>query len=143
MGVMRDQQASICFAVHHKLPPVPQQLCQSPSVQDVAQPSGEADRHVKKELKKKIRGIRDLERQAESSPSKAAQVVADYCLAIRPGMRDDGQYPLEPPGVQLYQQWPLIAASVERVRAAHPAALLKRRSRMLAGWNVLQKACEQ
>jgi hypothetical protein len=33
---------------------------------------------MKKELKKKIRGIRDLERQAEQSLTKEAQVVADY-----------------------------------------------------------------
>lgn len=44
--------------------------------------------------------------------------------------------------MQLYQQLPLMAASVERVRAAHPSALLKRRSRMLAVVKVFQKACE-
>jgi hypothetical protein len=58
-------------------------------------------------------------------------------------MRDDGKYPLDPPGVQLYQKLQLIAASVERVKAAHPAALLKRLSRMLSVLNLFQKAYEQ
>jgi hypothetical protein len=143
VGVISDKQESICLAVHHKLPTVPHQICQYHYLKDVAQPVCEADRHVKKELKKKIRGIRDLERQAENSPSKEAQVVADYCLAIRTVMRDDGKYPLEPPGVQLYQKLQLIAASVERVMAAHPSALLKRLARMLSVLNVFQKEFEQ
>jgi hypothetical protein len=46
-------------------------------VKDVAQPVCEADRHVKQEFNKKVRGMRDLERQAEKVPTKAAQVVAD------------------------------------------------------------------
>jgi hypothetical protein len=143
VGVISDKQESICLAVQHKLPTVPHQICQFHYLKDVAQPVCEADRHVKKELKKKIRGIRDLERQAENSPSKEAQVVADYCLAIRTVMRDDGKYPLEPPGVKLYQQLQLIAASVERVRAVYPSALLKRLSRMLAVLNVFQQEFEQ
>ena len=67
----------------------------------MAQPVCEADRHVKKELKKNVRGVRDLERQAEKSLTNEAQVGADYCLAIRTVMRDDGKYPLDPPGVKL------------------------------------------
>jgi hypothetical protein len=116
-GVISDQQASICLAVQHKLPTVPQQICQLPSLQDVAQPVCEADRHVKKELNKQIRGISDLARHAENSPSQEAQVVADDCLALRTVRRDDGKDPLEPPGVKLYQPWQLMAAAVERVRA--------------------------
>jgi hypothetical protein len=58
-------------------------------------------------------------------------------------MRDDGRSPLAPPGVQLYQQLPLIAASVERVMAAQPSALLKRLGRMLAVLNAFQQEVEQ
>jgi len=73
VGVISDKQASICLAVHHKLPTVPHQICQYHDVKDVAQPICDADRHVKQELNKKIRGIRELERQAEAMPSKEAQ----------------------------------------------------------------------
>jgi hypothetical protein len=112
-------------------------------LKDVAQPICDADRHVKKELNKKSRGIREIERHAATLPSKDAQMVADDCLAIRTVMRDDGTYPLEPPGVKLYQQLQLIAASVERVMVAHPSALLNKLSRMLSVLNVFQKAYEQ
>jgi hypothetical protein len=143
VGVISDKQESICLAVQRKLPTVPHQICQYHYLKDVAQPICDLDRHMKKELKKKIRGIREIERQAEQSSSKEAQVVADYCLAVRTVMRDDGRYPLAPPGVKLYQQLQLIAASVERVIAAHPSALLKRLWRMLAVLSVFQQEVEQ
>jgi hypothetical protein len=56
---------------------VPHQICQFHDLNDVAHPVCAADRHVKQELHKKIRGISDRERQAEHSPSTEAQVVAD------------------------------------------------------------------
>ena len=143
VGVISDTQESICFAVHHQLPTVPHQMCQYHSLKDMAPPGCAADRHVKQELKQKIRGIRDLERQAENSPSQAAPVVADYGLAMRTVMRDDGQSPLEPPGVQLYQKLQRMAASGERVVAAHPSALLKRRARMRSVLHVFQKEFDQ
>jgi hypothetical protein len=143
IGVISDKQESICLAVQRKLPTVPHQICQYHYLKDVSQPICDLDRHMKKELKKKIRGIREIERQAEQSPSKEAQIVADYCLAVRAVMRDDGRYPLEPPGVKLYQQLQLIAASVERMMATHPSALLKRLWRMLAVLNTFQHECEQ
>jgi hypothetical protein len=77
VGVIRDKQESIGLAVQHKLPTVPHQMCQYHDLTDVAQPVCEADRHVKKELKKTVRGSRDIERQAEQSPTKEAQRVAD------------------------------------------------------------------
>jgi hypothetical protein len=143
VGVISDKQESICLAVDHKLPLVPHQICHFHYLKDVAQPVCEADRHMKKELKKKIRGIREIERQAVQSSTKEAHVVADYCLAIRTVMRDDGKYPLEPPGVQLYQKLQLIAASVDRVMGAHPSNLLNKLSRMLAVLNLFQKEFEQ
>jgi hypothetical protein len=111
-------------------------------LKDVAQPVCAADRHVKSELNKKVRGSREVERHAEQSRTQEAQVVADSCLAIRTVMRDEGKSPLEPPGLQLDQKLQLIAASGERVRAAHPSALRKKLSRMLAVVNVCQKEFE-
>jgi hypothetical protein len=119
------------------------QICQDHDLKDMAQPVCEADRHVKKELKKKVRGVRDLERHAEKSRTKEAPVVADYCLAIRTVMRDEEKYPLDPPGVKLSQQLQLMAASGERVMVVHPSALLKKLSRMRTVLNLFQQKFEQ
>ena len=120
-GVISDKQESMCLAVDHTLALVPHQICHVHDLNDVAQPVCAADRHVKKELKTKIRGIRELERQAGQSSTTEAHVVADDCLALRTVRRDAGKYPLDPPGVQLDQKLQLIAASVERVRVAPPS----------------------
>ena len=66
-----------------------------------------------------------MERQAEKVRNRTP-LVADDCLAIRTVMRDDGKYPLDPPGVKLYQQLHLIAASVERVLVVHTVGAHKK-----------------
>ena len=104
VGVISDQQASIRLAVDHKLPMVPHQICHVHDVNDVAQPVCAADRHVKQELQKKLRGIRDIARHAVHASTKDAPMVADSGLAMRPLMRADGNYPREPPGVPRYQR---------------------------------------
>jgi hypothetical protein len=77
VGVMSDTQASMCWAVQQKFPTGPHQMCQYHDLQDVAPPVCEADRHVKQAINKKVRGVSDVERQAEPSLTKEAQVVAD------------------------------------------------------------------
>src|SRR5919109_5142108 len=61
-GVISDGQLSIRRAVARALPEVPHQLCHFHYLQEAAKPVVEADRHAKKELKKRVRGIRPLER---------------------------------------------------------------------------------
>jgi hypothetical protein len=58
MGVISDGQHSIRNAVSEALPGVPHQLCQFHYLREAAKPVYEADRHAKKELKKRVRGVR-------------------------------------------------------------------------------------
>jgi hypothetical protein len=143
LGVVSDKQDSIRLAVKSKLPGVPHQICHYHYLKDLAQPVSELDRHLKKELKKKIRGVRDVERKAEESASPQSQVVADYCLAIRTVMVDDGKYPLEPPGVKLYEKLQLIASSIERANSFQASPLLQRLLRMLTVLSLFEKEYQQ
>ena len=70
-------------AVEQALPGVPHQLCQFHFLREAALPVYEADRHAKKELKKRVRGIRVLERQVEPRSDAEAEVVRGYCAAVR------------------------------------------------------------
>jgi hypothetical protein len=143
LGVISDKQDSIRLAVESKLAGVPHQICHYHYLKDLAQPVSEMDRHLKKELKKKIRGVRDVERKAQESTGSEAQVVADYCLAIRTVMGDDGKYPLEPPGVKLYENLQLISNSIERANQARPSSLLQKLLRMLTVLNLFEKEYKQ
>jgi transposase-like protein len=57
-AVISDGQQSIRTAVAQALPGVPHQLCPFHYLREAAKPVVEADRHAKKELKKRVRGIR-------------------------------------------------------------------------------------
>jgi hypothetical protein len=114
-GVISDGQRSIRKAVAKVLPGVPHQLCQFHFLREAARPVFEADRHAKKELKKQVRGIRQIERTLEGRQDDDAKVVRGYCAAVRAAITDDGRAPLAASGLQLKQRLEQIADSVDRV----------------------------
>lgn len=113
-GVVSDGQQSIRKAVAAVFPDVPYQLCQFHYLREAARPIYEADRHAKKELKKKLRGVRKIERQVESRTDAEAEVVRGYCSAVRSALTDDGRPPLEASGLKLHARLRAIAGSLGR-----------------------------
>ncbi len=87
VGVISDKQESICLAIERQLSGVSHQLCHYHYLKDLAQPVCEADRTLRKELKKKVRQIRPVERAAaQLNPhTPEAQVVKDYCSSDSDG----------------------------------------------------------
>jgi hypothetical protein len=114
-GVISDGQHSIRRAIALALPGVPHQLCQFHCLREAARPVYEADRHAKKELKKRVRGIRPIERQVEGLAGPEAEAIAGYCAAVRSALTDDGRPPLEASGLKLHGRLEAIAASLQRV----------------------------
>ena len=114
-GIVSDGQHSIRKAVAKTFPGVPYQLCQFHYLREAARPIYEADRHAKKELKKKVRGVRTIERQVEEQTGPEAEVVRGYCSAVRSALTDDGRPPLEASGLKLHDRLSAIAASLERL----------------------------
>ena len=119
-GVVSDGQDSIRKAVARALPGVPHQLCHFHYLREAAKPIYEADRHAKKELKKRVRGIRPIERQAEKARTEddeEAEIVRGYCAAVRAALTDDGLPPLAASGLKLHERLSRIASSLDRVAA--------------------------
>ena len=114
-GIVSDGQHSIRKAVAKAFPGVPYQLCQFHYLREAARPIYEADRHAKKELKKKVRGVRTIERQVEEQTGPEAEVVRGYCSAVRSALTDDGRPPLEASGLTLHSRLSAVAASLERL----------------------------
>lgn len=113
-GVISDGQHSIRDAVAAVLPAVPHQLCQFHYLREAARPLFEVDRHAKKELKKRVRGVRPIERAVEGRTDSEAEVVRGYCLAVRSALTDDRRPPLCAAGLRLYERLSLIHASLQR-----------------------------
>jgi hypothetical protein len=121
-GVVSDGQESIRNAVRMALKGVPHQLCHFHYLREAAKPIYEADRHAKKELKKRVRGIRKIERAAEKTledneEDAEAKVVRDYCAAVRAALTDDGLPPLVASGLKLEDRLSRVAASLDEVVA--------------------------
>jgi Transposase, Mutator family len=114
-GVVSDGQQSIRKAVAQALPGAPHQLCHFHYLREAARPIYEADRHAKKELKKRVRGVRPIERALEGRTDPEAEVSRGYCDAVRSALTDDGHPPLEASGLKLQGRLSAIAASLERV----------------------------
>jgi hypothetical protein len=115
LGVVSDGQHAIRRAVARALPGIPHQLCQFHYLREAARPIFEADRHAKKELKKRVRGVRPIERELEGQTGAEAEAVRGYCLAIRSALTDDGRPPLAASGLKLKERLETIATSLERV----------------------------
>ena len=121
-GVVSDGQESIRKAVGQALKGVPHQLCHFHYLREAAKPIYEADRHAKKELKKRVRGIRKVERAAEKKAEEGeddaeAEIVRGYCAAVRAALTDDGLPPLSASGLKLHDRLHRIAASLDQVAA--------------------------
>ncbi len=114
-AVVSDGQQSIRKAVARALPDIPHQLCQFHYLREAATPVFAADRHAKKELKKRVRGIRSIERAVEDRDDAAATRIRGYAVAVRSALSDDGLPPLDAAGLRLQERLTKIAASVQRV----------------------------
>src|SRR5215204_3015769 len=116
-GVVSDGQHAVGKAVGSALPGVPHQLCQFHYLREAAKEIYEADRHAKKELKKRVRGVRPIERELEGREDPEAEAVRGYCLAVRSAITDDGRPPLSASGIKLHDRVEAIQSSIERVGA--------------------------
>jgi hypothetical protein len=118
-AVVSDGQHSIRKAVAKALPGVPHQLCHFHYLREAALPVFEADRNAKKELKKRVRGVRKIERAVEGR-QRAAAAVLGYCSAVRSAITDDGRPPLGAAGLRLHKRLTAISGSIARAAKGGP-----------------------
>ena len=86
-------------------------------LREAAMPVYEADRHIKVQLKKEVRGIRPIERTVEGREGDEAEVIRSYCAAVRSALTDDGRPPLKASGLKLQGRLAEVAASLDRAGA--------------------------
>jgi hypothetical protein len=114
VGIVSDGQQSIRLAMETLLPDVPYQYCQYHYLKDIAKPVVDIDRKLKTELKKSMRGIRDAERKIEQSDSVEVEVAKGYVAAVRSLLLEDGNPPLDLPGMRIYEKAQAIQASLQK-----------------------------
>ncbi|BCG60546.1 hypothetical protein PUR_39710 [Paenibacillus sp. URB8-2] len=114
IGLLSDGQHSIRLAMSGMWPEVPYQYCQYHYLKDIAKPVMELDRKLKTGIKKNLRGIRQLEKQVQPDDSEDAAIAKDYLAAVRSVLLEDGNPPLDLPGIRVYEEAQAIRNSLQR-----------------------------
>jgi hypothetical protein len=138
---MSDKQDAFVKGIATEFPDVPHRYCLNHFLRDVAKPMLEADSHAKVQMRKKVRGLRDIEKQileqqrpaspepadvpaaaaaaagmpaVQPATDEAGRVVLDYCAAVRGILNDDQGGPLQPPGLRMAAALQEVGASLQR-----------------------------
>ena len=107
-----DKQDAFVKGIASVFPGVPHRYCDNHFLRDLAKIVLETDSAAKVEMRKRIRGLREVEKEMmESINAKEAQFpagtelrehsVLDYCSALRGILTDDQGGPLQPPGLKM------------------------------------------
>ena len=151
---MSDKQAAFVRGIAAEFPGVPHRYCANHFLRDVAKPVLAADSHAKVQMRRKVRGLRTIERavgatrRAAEPPAPDAaggagpagdggpaavpppDVVLDYCATVRGILNDDQGGPLHPPGLRMAGALGEVQASLQRNLEAQKGGLLTSISRV-------------
>jgi hypothetical protein len=134
-----DKQDAFVTGIAAEFSGVPHRYCSNHFVRDLAKPLLDADSHAKVQMRKKVRGLREIEREvlveraadaADATPADAAaidlasmeaaaavtagDVVLDYCAAVRGILNDNHGGPLQPPGERMAEALTEVRQSLQR-----------------------------
>lgn len=126
LGVVSDAQESIRLAVAAVFPGVPHQLCQYHALREAAEPLWEADRHLLVEMKKELRGLREVEERTRRPDTPeptdpTSTVVLDTILALRQVGRERGVLPFDFAGVRALEALDDLGATLDRCLGKGPS----------------------
>ena len=125
-GIISDGQRSIRLAAKQEFPGIAHQLCHYHFLSNIARPIAEMDRALKVDLKKRVRGIKSVEKKTASRNDERARVIRRYCEAIRVVLREDGVYPLKPGGLKLWRYLRKIQQSIQKNNKPEPDSDLEK-----------------
>lgn len=147
---MSDKQDAFVKTIASVCPGVPHRYCSNHFLRDLAKPVLELDSHAKVQMRRKIRGLRAIEREVlkeqaavragpdedrkrlltrAETAAKGADVVLDYCAAVRGIINDSQGGPLRPPGLRMSEALGDVRQSLRR------NLRLKKGGRRKRGWN--------
>jgi hypothetical protein len=122
-GWMSDKQAAFVSGVEEVFPGVPHRYCANHFLRDAARPVLEADSHAKVKMRRKVRGLRDIERRmlAQSREPAVATPADPPQQAATPSPPTLAAIPPAPPAPQ--QPEPFQASDASQVVLDYCAAV--------------------
>lgn len=130
-GWVSDKQQAFVKAIAKIFPKTPHRYCKKHFIMDAAEEMLALDSHAKVQMRKKVRGLRAIERKAlekikyaeqnlekqseeYSFAIKAAQMVIDYCSMVRGILNDNVGDPFHPAGLEMFKALTSVLASIKR-----------------------------
>ncbi len=128
-GWVSDKQEAFVVNIAAEFPNTPHRYCDNHFLRDLAGGMLEQDSHAKVQMRRKIRGLRTIEKEILvelDRPSQEAdvlswdqrkyaiQIVLDYCAGVRGILNDNHGGPFNPPGWRMAQALETIHNSLER-----------------------------
>jgi hypothetical protein len=128
-GWVSDKQDAFVTAIAAEFPNIPHRYCNNHFLRDLAKPVLEKDSHAKVQMRRKVRGLRSIEKEVlaeldqpkqkdgELNPEQekyAASIVLDYSAAVRGILNDNHGGPLNPPGLRMANALEEVSKSLER-----------------------------
>ena len=129
LGWISDKQEAFVVAIAEECPNVPHRYCQNHFIRDLAKPVLEKDSYAFVSMRRKVRGLRTLEKEilaeldqyqfrkgklTHEQQTYAANIVLDYCAAIRGILNNNHGGPLTPPGLRMAKALEDVSQSIER-----------------------------
>ena len=125
---MSDKQDAFVKGIADVFPGTPHRYCRSHFMRDLARPILEKDGRAKVAMRRKIRGLREIEREAFAERREEAEesrddpqaegaktdVTLDYCTAVRGILNNNHGGPLEPAGVKMADALGEVRESIGR-----------------------------
>ncbi len=106
---MTDKQGAFLHGIKTEFPDAIHRYCQNHFIRDLAKPMTELDSKAKIAMRKKVRGLRTLEKEvlaeqkSKDLEDNEAGVVLDYCTAIKGILNDGKGGPLTPSGLRMHE----------------------------------------
>jgi hypothetical protein len=146
LGWISDKQEAFVTLIAEECPNVPHRYCSNHFIRDLATPVLARDSHAKVRMRRKVRGLRTIEKETlaeldlephdvggftHEQKQYAAAIVLDYCAAIRGILNDNHGGPLRPPGLRMAEALEEVARSLERNLKDRHTPIASRLKRLL------------
>lgn len=128
-GWVSDKQDVFVTTIAAEFPNTPHRFCDNHFLRDLAKPVLEKDSHVKVQMRKKVRGLRSIEKETLAELDQytssdgtltldekklVESIVMDYCATVRGILNDNHGGPLTPAGLRMSQALEEVSKSLER-----------------------------
>lgn len=117
---MTDKQSAFLSGIKKEFPNTIHRYCQNHFIRDLAKPMSEIDSKSKVQMRKKVRGLRTLEKEVlqlqreKVISEEESSIVLDYCTIVKGVLNDNKGGPLNPSGLRMYEGLQEIYDSLEQ-----------------------------